>query len=122
LALDQWKEAWTPASPARSLSGGQPMCDGFFGYIAGTSGHTARARAVLNDLTARRRHGYSPAPAIALTYHGLGDANAWPDCLETAFEEGNPFLMELMVWPGYDPLRSSERFRGLTRRLQVSGK
>jgi TolB-like protein/tetratricopeptide (TPR) repeat protein len=120
-ALGRWTEAWTLASKARSLSAGQPLCDGFFGYIAGASGHVARARAVLNDLKAGRRQGCSPALAIALTYHGLGDANACLSWLETAFEERDPFLMELTVWPGYDSLRRSARFRGLTRKLQLPG-
>jgi len=76
---------------------------------------------VLNDLKARRRQGHSPALAIALTYHGLGDANACLNWLETAFHERDPFLMELTVWPGYDSLRRSARFRGLTRKLRLPG-
>ncbi len=76
---------------------------------------------MLNDLKARRRQGHSPALAIALTYHGLGDANACLNWLETAFHERDPFLMELTVWPGYDSLRRSARFRGLTRKLRLPG-
>ncbi len=120
-AVGRREEAWTLSNKARSLSSGQPLCDGYFGYVAGVSGHMAQARAVLKELKARRLQGYSPALAIALTYNGLGDASSCLDWLDTAFEERDPFLMELAVWPGYDPLRSRARFRTLMRKLQLPG-
>ena len=118
-ALGVWREAWTLCAKARSLSAGQPLCEGFFGYTAGMSGHRVQAHAVLRDLKDRRRHGYGPALAIALTYQGLADTTACLEWLETAFEERDPFLMELAVWPGYDPLRRRARFRKLLRKLQL---
>ena len=60
-------------------------------------------------------------PAFAAVGIIVAEAAVIGRQIATAFEERDPFLMELTVWPGYDSLRRSARFRGLTRKLQLPG-
>ena len=76
-------------------------------------GHASDARGVLGDLRARRERGYSAALPIALTYLGLGENAHGLQWLETALEEGDPFLGSLMVFPGYDAIRNQPQFKRL---------
>jgi len=76
LATGHTEEAWTMTQKAKELGRGLPFCEGGFGYIAGTLGHTAEARDVIADLAARRERSYGPALPIAWTWLGLGDVDS----------------------------------------------
>jgi TolB-like protein/Tfp pilus assembly protein PilF len=47
LATGQMEEAWTTTQKAKELGRGLPFCEGAFGYIAGSLGHTTEARNVI---------------------------------------------------------------------------
>jgi TolB-like protein/tetratricopeptide (TPR) repeat protein len=110
-------EAWAMAKEARGLGAAQPLSEGHFGYVAGVLGHGVEAHAVLEDLHGRRERGYCPALPIAWTYLGLGDTGRSLDWLETALAEREPYLGSIMVFPGYDHVRSQARFRDLVHRM-----
>jgi tetratricopeptide (TPR) repeat protein len=115
LETGRTEEAWTMTQKAKELGRGLPFCEGGFGYIAGTLGHTAEARRIVADLTARRDRSYGPALPIAWTWLGLDDLDSCLQWLQTALDEHEPYLAAAAVSPIYDRLRSNPRFRRLLR-------
>ena len=118
-ALGSNEEAWQMASMGRKLAGGMPLGDGYFGYLAGTLGHTVEAREVVDKLAAGRQKSYVPSLPIIWTYLGLGETAEALDSLETALVERDPFLGSLMVFPAYDAIRDQARFRRLAQQLKL---
>ena len=115
LAMGHSEEAWTTTRKARELGRGLPFCEGGFGYIAGTLGHTEEAYGVIANLTARREHSYGPALPIAWTCLGLGDVDSCLQWLRTALDEHEPYLAATAVSPIYDRLQRNPIFRRLVR-------
>ncbi len=113
LAVGHTEEAWTMTQKAKELGRGLPFCEGGFGYIAGTLGHTAEARDVIADLTGRRDRSYGPALPIAWTWLGLGDVESCLHWMQTALDEREPYLAAVAVAPIYDGVRSNPKFRRL---------
>jgi DNA-binding winged helix-turn-helix (wHTH) protein len=110
-------EAWDIAQKGRTWGAGQPIVDGMYGYVAGITRHTPEAIEVLQSLEARRESGYCSAQPIAWTHLGLGNTEAYLDCLAIAFEEREPFLASEFVFPGSDQVRNNSRFERLFRSL-----
>jgi TolB-like protein/tetratricopeptide (TPR) repeat protein len=119
VALGSKEEAWEIANTGRKLANGMPLGEGYFGYLAGVTGHTVETRGVVDDLRARREKGYGPALPIAVTYLGLGETAAGFQWLETALAERDPFLGSLMVFPAYDAIRNQPKFRRLAEQLKL---
>ena len=119
-ATAQLEEAWIAAKKGRALGAGQPIMEGIYGYLAGIMGRQAEAIEVRRDLEQRRRSGYCPALPIAWTHLGLGNREAYLDQLELAFEEREPFLASVRVFPGSDRVRGDQRFEGICRRLGLT--
>jgi tetratricopeptide (TPR) repeat protein len=117
VETSQPEEAWNVASKARALGMGHPIIEGMYGYLAGVTRHKEQAVEVLRGLEVRRRAGYYPALPLAWTHLGLGNAEAYLDQLELAFEEREPFLASAHVFPGSDCVRGDRRFAGICRRL-----
>jgi TolB-like protein/Flp pilus assembly protein TadD len=115
LEAGRTEEAWRMTQKAKELGCGLPFCEGAFGYIAGKLGHTAEARDVIADLTARRDRSYGPALPIAWTWLGLGDVDTCLHWLRTALDEHEPYLAATAVSPIYDRLRPNPIFRRLLR-------
>ena len=118
-ALGQRDEAWDIASKGKKLNEGMPLGEGYFGYLAGVLGHADDARRVVNELQARREKEYAPALPIAWTCLGLGETDRALDWLETALSDREPYLGSIMVFPGYDAIRSETRFQCLLRELKL---
>ncbi len=101
LATGHREEAWTMTQKAKELGHGLPFCEGGFGYIAGTLGHTAEALNVISDLTARRDRCYGPALPIAWTWLGLGDVDSWPHApAMTMIKEGTVYGFDQAHYTG----------------------
>ncbi len=111
------EEAWRVAQRGRTLGRGQPLCEGQFGFAAGVLGRTSEARDVIAELISRREGSYSPSLPIAWTFLGMGDFDSSLHWLEIAFDECEPYLASASVFPGYDPLRSNERFSRLQEQI-----
>ena len=54
---------------------------------------------------------------LAHMYAVLNDELHAMSCLERAYDERNPWLLNVQVDPAMDSLRSSPRFRDLVRRI-----
>jgi len=121
-ALGSNEEAWGMASMGRKLAGGMPLGEGYFGYLAGSLGHTVEAHEVVRELEARREKGYVPSLPIVWTYLGLGETTEVVHRLETALAERDPFLGSLMVSPTYDAIRDRPEFLRLAHELNLTAK
>ena len=119
MALGSKEETWEIANAGRKLADGMPLGEGYFGYLAGVTGHTAEARAVVEELQIRREKGYAPALPIAVTYLGLGETATGFQWLETALAERDPFLGSILVFPAYDGVRGQAEFKRLAQQLKL---
>lgn len=57
---------------------------------------------------------------IALVYGALGEDNKAWEWLERAYQEKNPGLLLIKVWPAFDSLRSDPRYSELLRKMGVA--
>jgi len=65
----------------------------------------------------RSTHKYYPPTFIARAYAFGGKSEEAFHWLERAYEERDPVLVHLAVFPHFDPLRSDPRFQDLVRRM-----
>jgi TolB-like protein/DNA-binding winged helix-turn-helix (wHTH) protein/Tfp pilus assembly protein PilF len=110
LAIEEFQKAVT-------LSGGSPSSVGALGHAYAASGNKAEALRVLRRLREQSNIVYVSSFSRAMVYTGLGEKELAFTWLQSAFEERDPGLMNLMVDPQLDPLRSDPRFQDLLRRM-----
>jgi tetratricopeptide (TPR) repeat protein len=79
------------------------------------SGKRSEAVKLLSELKKHSIPSYSHASEIAVIYASLGDADQAMNWLEKAYEER--FNPSVLLRPGFDPLRSDQRFEDLVRRI-----
>jgi tetratricopeptide (TPR) repeat protein len=98
-------------------SGRQPIVLGFLAQTYGAVGRKREVQEIISELKERSRHHYVFPSVFANAYLGLGDKDQTLTYLERAYEEQDPWLFYLKVWPPLDPLRSEPRFQALLRRV-----
>jgi Flp pilus assembly protein TadD len=108
-------EAVTELQKAVQLSGGSPTCMANLARAYVASGKTSEAVKLLNDLKKRSSPVSSRASEIAVIYAALGDRDQAMHWLEKGYEER--FNPGVLIRPGFDPLRSDQRFEDLVRRV-----
>ena len=91
----------------------------YLAHALGRSGQTSRARAMLNDLMARRTNEDVPEFILVLVYSGLGEIDHAFESMETCYAERDSRLFWLQVVPCFDPLRGDPRYESFVRRLQL---
>jgi tetratricopeptide (TPR) repeat protein len=90
------------------------------GLVYAVTGREAEARGVLNDLLARTKTSYVPAPMFAALYMTLGEKDRAFEWLGKGLDERGENIVWLATDPLYDPLRSDPRFRDALRRLNLA--
>ena len=90
---------------------------GLLALIYGLAGRKSETRKIISELKERSRHHYVFPSVFAYAYLGLGDKDRALTYLEQAYEEQDPALFYLKVWPFLDPLRPEPRFQALLRRV-----
>jgi hypothetical protein len=80
-------------------------------------GGARAARQVLNRLDRLRGRRYVLPYNVAKIHAAARDRRKTFEWLETAYEGGNPDLIELNSEPVFDSIRSDTRFRDLMRRI-----
>jgi TolB-like protein/DNA-binding winged helix-turn-helix (wHTH) protein/Flp pilus assembly protein TadD len=93
---------------------------GYLGQVYGLAGRKSDTRKIIGELRERSRHHYVFPSVFASAYLGLGDRDQALMYLERAYEEKDPWLFYLKVWPPLDPLRSEPRFQTLMRRVNLA--
>jgi len=108
-------EAIAELQKAVELSGGSPTCVANLARAYAASGKTSEAGKLLGDLKNHSNRGYSDASEVAVVYAALGDKDQAMHWLEIGYEER--FNPGVLLRPGFDPLRSDQRFQDLLRRI-----
>ena len=72
---------------------------------------------MLNELIQTSRQSYVPPTLQAMLYAALGQKERAFSLLEEACAEHSPQMMNLLVEPGFDPLRADAKFLDLLRRV-----
>jgi hypothetical protein len=85
-------------------------------HIHAVAGNPNKARAVLAEIA--ERFAYAPTSMLAPAYIALGDRDLAFTCLEQALEERCDWLVFLRVDPRLAPLRDTERFADIARRIR----
>jgi adenylate cyclase len=105
---------------AVKMSGGVTYAAAGLGHLYGRSGKITEARAIYEELSARRKHDYVPAYDFALVCAGLGWQDQAFEYLSKAYDERSGWMTYLKADPRLDALRSDERFQELLRRVHLA--
>jgi hypothetical protein len=89
-------------------------------WIMAQLGDTAGARAQLNGFKEAQSRSYISADALAGAYVAVGDTARALDMLERAADERAFTLVFLAVYPMFDALHESARFKRLVQRAGVA--
>jgi tetratricopeptide (TPR) repeat protein len=95
---------------------------GYLAHAYAKSGNTAEAREIVRNLESQRQKGPTPAVAIAIAQLGLGEHDDALAALEEAVAMHDISLItssSLVPDPMFDPIRSSERYRQILRRMNL---
>lgn len=119
LAHRRFEEAIATTQKLVALTGNAPFGYGYLGFSYGYSGRTAEAREALDRLEEFSKVRYVSPFYKALIHDGLGEKEEALNNLEKAFEEREPFLALLKVWPGpfFEGVRTDPRFVGLLGKI-----
>jgi TolB-like protein/DNA-binding winged helix-turn-helix (wHTH) protein len=117
---NMYPEAIANLEKGIARSGRETSNLGYLGQVYGLAGRKSDTRKIIGELRERSRHHYVFPSVFASAYLGLGDRDQALMYLERAYEEKDPWLFFLKVWPPLDPLRSEPRFQTLMRRVNLA--
>ena len=117
---NMYPEAIANLEKGIARSGRETSNLGYLGQVYGLAGRKSDTRKIIGELKERSRHHYVFPSVFANAYLGLGDRDQALMYLERAYEEKDPWLYYLKVWPPLDPLRSEPRFQTLMRRVNLA--
>jgi hypothetical protein len=80
-------------------------------------GRQEDARAILDELLARKAERFVPLKPFILLYTALGDIDRALDTLEDAYDQRDPTLLGMTAVPLFARLRGQPRFEALLARL-----
>ncbi len=92
---------------------------GNLGWVCASTGRTAEALKLLEELQERAHKQYTPSWSVAVIYAGLGEMDKAFDWFEKAVDEHNPLMLHFHVHPNYDPLRTHPRYSVLLRKMNL---
>jgi TolB-like protein/Tfp pilus assembly protein PilF len=112
-------EAVVEFQKAIQMSGNVTFTTAGLGHLYASSGKSAEARAIFDELRCRSQKAYVPAYDLALVCAGLGWTDQAFDWLNKAHEERSGWMTYLKVEPRLDTLRGDSRFNDLLRRVRL---
>jgi serine/threonine protein kinase/Tfp pilus assembly protein PilF len=92
---------------------------GNLGWAYASTGRTAEALKLLEELQERAQKQYTPSWSFAVIYSGLGEMDKAFDWFEKAVDEHDPLMLHFHVHPNYDPLRTHPRYPALLRKMNL---
>jgi TolB-like protein/DNA-binding winged helix-turn-helix (wHTH) protein/tetratricopeptide (TPR) repeat protein len=112
-------EAIAEFQKAIEISGHTGAFDSNLAHVYAVLGRKEEAIKIAKDLEAH--HGQNPSAEanIALIYVGLGDQDQAMVWLNKGYEAR--FNPSILLRPAFDPLRSTDQFKGLLRRIGIPG-
>lgn len=117
--IGEFEEAIACAKRGQELHGGVYLLEAL-AYCYGKSGRQADARACIERLEAARSQTYVAPLRVAIAWTGLGDEDQVFAWLERAFDDHDPRLVWLFVWPVFRPFHSHPRFIDLAARIGLT--
>jgi serine/threonine-protein kinase len=102
-------------------SGGNSLGLGFLGYALALDGRAAEADQTLAQLIKASAVRYVSPIAMALIHIGLSQHDEALRWLENAYDVRDAWLAYAKVFPPYEPLRASPRFRQLLIQIALGG-
>jgi len=118
MKMHMYKGAAEQFKAAMDLSGNNTKFLSNLGHVFGIVGKKDKALAILNQFERRSKQDFLHAASMSSVYTGLGENEKALCSLEKAYQQR--FDPEVLQWPTFDPLRSDQRFRDLSRRIGVS--
>jgi serine/threonine-protein kinase len=118
LSLGQVDEGVAALEKATSLAR-EPFGLGYLGCAYALAGRPEDARAILDELFARKAERFVPLKPFILLYTALGDIDRALDALDDAYEQRDPTLFAVPATPLFDTLRGQPRFEALLARIAV---
>ncbi len=112
------EESLASLERAATLSSRVPWTLGYLALTYATTGRRDEARAILAELTARRRAGFITPMSFAICHMGLGELDEAFRCLEQCLDERDPTLFWLRE-PTLTPLHADPRYSALLRKLNL---
>ncbi len=114
------EEAIAAAQSACELSGRNAPTLGILGLAYGLADRPGEARALLEELIARRRTAYVPPWAVAAIYRGLKEVDLALEWLEKGVEERDMIVVTgLKSDPRYIPIHGHPRYQALLRKMNL---
>ena len=89
--------------------------------VLGKLGRMSEAHSAIQQLIAKRTHGYFDAVVIAAPYAFLGERDRALAWLDTAYADRSANLLGLPYMQQFDSMRGDSRFRALLRRIGLPG-
>jgi hypothetical protein len=101
------------------MSGNVTFTTAGLGHLHASTGKSAEARAIFDELHSRAQTTYVPAYDLALVCTGLGWTDRAFEWLDKAHQERSGWLTYLKADPRLDTLRGDPRFNELLRRVRL---
>jgi tetratricopeptide (TPR) repeat protein len=116
-----YEEAVEVFDRGRAYSYGDAALEGYAGWARALAGRADEARAIAEQLKARRAGGYVAAACIGQIYQGLGDIDEAIAWYRLAHAERAGHCVGYRLMPLLAPVRSDPRFQELVEQIE-SGK
>jgi adenylate cyclase len=92
---------------------------GNLGWAYASTGRTAEALKLLEELQERAQEQYTPPRSFAVIYQGLGEMDKASDWFEKAVDDHDPLMLHFHVHPNYDPAHAHPRYHALLRKMNL---
>jgi len=119
LEKGRFDEAMAHVRRSAHLTGNAPFFVQGVGYVHACWGQPEEARAVLAALDEMMKKTYVSPMFTALIHFKLGEDDRGFEWLNKAFEEGDHWLEYIKVYPGFDSVRTDQRYVALLERLRL---
>ena len=116
-AQSMYPEAIAALEEAAALSGRDLVVIGELAETYALCAETQKAETILDELVARSRQEYVLAGCFSRTHLALGRKDEALLSLDQAYDQCDPTLILIKVWPSYRPLHGNPRFESLLQRI-----
>jgi adenylate cyclase len=119
IAQKRYDEALPAIQKSIELTRGMPLAIACLGDLYGRTGKRDKAEKVLQEVESLLHERHVTSVLLAFIYAGLRDRDNFFESVNRAYEEHNPLLVWLKIYPEYDAMRSDPRYHELLRRMHL---
>jgi adenylate cyclase len=114
-----WKHVEAIQAMETQVLGRSSFALGNLGWAYASTGRTAEAVKLLEELHERAQRHYTPSWSVAVISQGLGEMDEALGWFEKALEEHDPLMLHVHVHPNHDPARTHPRYPVLLRKMNL---